>query len=175
MRKQFISVAALLLLLLTACGQTADTPPEQPPQPAQETTQPADPEPTPAPPEGEALSLLPAAEADLTADSYDTYREEDAMIEIVLLSNRAVTDFHYFTVDFREEESGLIFTRGTDLYAADALTPNRPLLLAIPFVETIPNRGVSYVDADGTLCQYTLAESGEDGSLFLLETAFETP
>ena len=174
MRKQFISLAALLLLLLTACGQTADTPPEQPPESSQETTQPADPESTPAL-EGEALSLLPAAEADLTANSYDVYREEAAATEIVLLPSRAVTDFHYFTVDFREEESGLIFTRGTDLYAADALTPNRPLLLAIPFVETIPNRGVSYVDADGTLCQYTLAESGKDGSLFLLETDLETP
>ena len=174
MKKQFISLTALFLLLLTACGQTGNTPTEQTPQPSQETTQPADPEATPAL-EGKALSLLPATEADLTAGSYDTYREEAAATEIVLLPSRTVTDFHYFTVDFREEESDLIFTRGTDLYTAEALTPDRPLLLAIPFVETIPNRGISYVDADGALCQYTLAESGKDGTIFLLETDLETP
>ena len=68
----------------------------------------------------------------------------------------------------------LTLTREDDLYTADALSPDRPLLLAIPFVETIPNRGVSYVDADGALRQYAIVESGKDGTIFLMEEVFDS-
>ena len=159
-------MAVSLLLCLTACGRPADSAPEQPPQQAE----PADP---PAL-EGEALSVLPAEDAGLTEGGYDAYREEDPMAEIVLLPTRSVTDFHYFAVGFREDGGQILLTREEDLYTADALSPDRPLLLAIPFVETIPNRGVAYVDADGTLRQYAIVESGKDGAIFLMEKAFDS-
>ena len=87
---------------------------------------------------------------------------------------RSVTDFHYFIVGFREGGDQLTLTRDDDLYTADALSPDRPLLLAIPFVETIPNRGISYVDADGALRQYAIVESEKDGTIFLMEEAFDS-
>ena len=96
------------------------------------------------------------------------------MAEIVLLPTRSVTDFHYFIVGFREDGDQLTLTRENDLYTADALSPDRPLLLAIPFVETIPNRGISYVDADGALRQYAIVESEKDGTIFLMEEAFDS-
>lgn len=96
------------------------------------------------------------------------------MAEIVLLPTRSVTDSHYFIVGFREGGDQLTLTREDDLYTADALSPDRPLLLAIPFVETIPNRGISYVDADGALRQYAIVESGKDGTIFLMEEAFDS-
>lgn len=159
-------MAVSVLLCLTACGQPADNTPKQPPQQAE----PADP---PAL-EGEALSVLPAEDTSLAEGGYDAYREADPMAEIVLLPTRSVTDFHYFIVDFREDGDQLTLTREEDLYTADALSPDRPLLLAIPFVETIPNRGVSYVDSDGALRQYAIVESGKDGTIFLMEEAFDS-
>ena len=96
------------------------------------------------------------------------------MAEIVLLPTRSVTDFHYFIVGFREDSELLTLTREDDLYTTDALSPGRPLLLAIPFVETIPNRGISYVDADGALRQYAIVESGKDGTIFLMEEVFDS-
>ena len=165
-------MAVSLLLCLAACGKPADHAPEQPPQQAETSDPPAQTEPPAL--EGEALSVLPAEDAGLTEGGYDAYREEDPMAEIVLLPTRSVTDFHYFTVGFREDGGQILLTREEDLYTADALSPDRPLLLAIPFVETIPNRGVSYVDADGTLRQYAIVESGKDGAIFLMEKAFDS-
>lgn len=164
-------MAVSLLLWLAACGQPTDHTPEQPPQQAE----PSEPPTQAASPalEGEALSVLLAEDAGLTEGGYDAYREEDPMAEIVLLPTRSVTDFHYFAVGFREDGDQLLLTREEDLYTADALSPGRPLLLAIPFVETIPNRGISYVDADGTLRQYAIVESGKDGTIFLMEEAFD--
>ena len=157
-------MAVSLLLCLAACGKPADNVPEQPPQQAETSDPPAL--------EGEALSVLPAEDAGLTEGGYDAYREEDPMAEIVLLPTRSVTDFRYFAVGFREDGDQLLLTREEDLYTVDTLSPDRPLLLAIPFVETLPNRGVSYVDADGTLRQYAIVESGKDGAIFLMEEVF---
>ena len=165
-------MAVSLLLCLTACGRPADSAPEQPPQQAESSNPPDQTEPPAL--EGEALSVLPAEDAGLTEGSYDAYRETDPMTEIVLLPTRSVTDFHYFIVGFREGGDQLTLTRDDDLYTADALSPDRPLLLAIPFVETLPNRGVSYVDADGALRQYAIVESGKDGTIFLMEEAFDS-
>lgn len=159
-------MAVSLLLCLTACGKPTGSTPEQPPQQAEPSKPPAL--------EGEALSVLPAEDASLAEGGYDAYREADPMAEIVLLPTRSVTDFHYFIVDFREDGDQLTLTRENDLYTADALSPDRPLLLAIPFVETLPNRGISYVDADGALRQYAIVESGKDGTIFLMEEAFDS-
>lgn len=165
-------MAVSLLLCLAACGKPADNVPEQPPQQAETSDPPAQTDPPAL--EGEALSVLPAEDAGLTEGGYDAYREEDPMAEIVLLPTRSVTDFHYFTVGFREDGGQILLAREEDLYTVDTLSPDRPLLLAIPFVETIPNRGVSYVDADGTLRQYAIVESGKDGTIFLMEKAFDS-
>ena len=159
-------MAVSLLLCLAACGKPTGSTPEQPPQQAEPSEPPAL--------EGEALSVLPAEDASLAEGGYDAYRETDPMTEIVLLPTRSVTDFHYFIVGFREGGDQLTLTRDDDLYTADALSPDRPLLLAIPFVETLPNRGVSYVDADGALRQYAIVESGKDGTIFLMEEAFDS-
>ena len=123
-------MAVSLLLCLAACGQPADHAPEQPPQQAEPSEPPAL--------EGEALSVLPAEDASLAEGGYDAYREEDPMAEIVLLPTRSVTDFHYFIVDFREDGDQLTLTREDDLYTADALSPDRPLLLAIPLWKRSP-------------------------------------
>ena len=165
-------MAVSLLLCLAACSKPADNVPEQPPQQAETSDPPAQTEPPAL--EGEALSVLSPEDAGLTEGGYDAYREEDPMAEIVLLPPRSVTDFHYFIVGFREGGDQLTLTREDDLYTADALSPDRPLLLALPFVETIPNRGVSYVDADGALRQYAIVESGKDGTIFLMEEAFDS-
>lgn len=161
-------MAVSLLLCLAACGKPTGSTPEQ--------TESSDPPAQTEPPalEGEALSILPAENAGLTGGGYDAYREADPMAEIVLLPTRSVTDFHYFIVGFWEDSELLTLTREDDLYTADALSPGRPLLLAIPFVETIPNRGVSYVDADGALRQYAIVESGKDGTIFLMEEVFDS-
>ena len=165
-------MAVSLLLCLAACGKPTGSTPEQTPQQTESSDPPDQTEPPAL--EGEALSILPAEDAGLTEGGYDAYREEDPMAEIVLLPTRSVTDFHYFAVGFREDGDQILLTREEDLYTADALSPDRPLLLAIPFVETIPNRGVSYVDADGTLCQYAIVESGKDGAIFLMEEDFDS-
>ena len=165
-------MAVSLLLCLAACGKPTGSTPEQTPQQTESSDPPDQTEPPAL--EGEALSILPAEDAGLTEGGYDAYREADPMAEIVLLPTRSVTDFHYFIVGFREDGEQLTLTREDDLYTADALSPDRPLLLAIPFVETLPNRGISYVDADGALRQYAIVESGKDGTIFLMEEVFDS-
>ena len=165
-------MAVSLLLCLAACGKPTGSTPEQTPQQTESSDPPAQ---TVSPAlECEALSVLPAEDAGLTEGGYDAYLKADPMAEIVLLPTRSVADFHYFIVGFREDSELLTLTREDDLYTADALSPGRPLLLAIPFVETIPNRGISYVDADGALRQYAIVESEKDGTIFLMEEAFDS-
>ena len=130
-------MAVSLLLCLAACGKPTGSTPEQTPQQTESSDPPAQTEPPAL--EGEALSILPAEDAGLTEGGYDAYREEDPMAEIVLLPTRSVTDFHYFIVGFREDGEQLTLTREDDLYTADALSPDRPLLLA-PAARGSPNR-----------------------------------
>ena len=57
----------------------------------------------------------------------------------------------------------------SELYSLDKLTPDRPFIAVWMPQGIVPHRGISFVDKNGTARYFAIAESGYDGSLFLIE------
>ena len=54
-----------------------------------------------------------------------------------------------------------------NMYSVDKLQPDRPLLVRLTMMGTIPNYGISYQDKQGRIKRFTITQSGMDGSLQL--------
>lgn len=144
---------------------------EIPPAPAPSGTAPAA---QPAEPESGSCVRAQWAQEVLTGLSdYERFRlgldEEQPLIWFS--AERAVTDFQVLTLALESiDEDGNARFVIEEVYTHGALTPEVPLLVRMELMGTIPNNGISYVDADGQTRYFTLGVSGYDGSLLL--TAF---
>lgn len=85
-------------------------------------------------------------------------------------TEHTVEDFKILslTLESIDEEGNVNFTVEEIDYHG-TLTPEEPLLVRMEFVGTIPNNGISYVDAEGATRYFLLNASGYDGSLLLTE------
>ena len=89
---------------------------------------------------------------------------------VVFTTNVDVSNFKVTALTLEDvSEDGKITFSVEDLYVLDTLTPERPLVAAIPFFGAIPTYGISYEDNDGTVRNFTVEVSGKDGSLILQE------
>ena len=89
---------------------------------------------------------------------------------VVFTTNVDVSNFMVTALTLEDvSEDGKITFSVEDLYVLDTLTPERPLVAAIPFFGAIPTYGISYEDNDGTVRNFTVEVSGKDGSLILQE------
>lgn len=67
-----------------------------------------------------------------------------------------------------DEEGNMTFFE-TELYYADRLTAERPLVLGMVFHGDTPGYGISYTDGNGRTRRFYIGMSGDEGSLFLGE------
>lgn len=106
-------------------------------------------------------------------DDFDEYAvgsqyEDD--ITIAFTTDRVITDVKVLALEFQDvTQDGTMIFDETVRYQQDELTPERPLIVGITMMGTIPNNGISYVDSNGDYRRYAITESGEDGSLLLME------
>ena len=104
--------------------------------------------------------------------AYDEFIADtsEAQVKIVFSVEGSVRDFKVLKIDFEDiNESGKPMFSVVELHTLDRLTPERPLVLGMTFWGSIPHYGISYVDESGTTRNYAVHESGEDGSLLLVE------
>lgn len=88
----------------------------------------------------------------------------------LLLSDYPVTDLKVLSLELKDvSQDGKITYSEREMYSLPVLFPSRPLLMTVTFEGSIPTRGISYVDADGTTRRFTLSLSGEDGTFLLTE------
>lgn len=111
-----------------------------------------------------------------TADSPSNYDEfivddgQNNQTAIFITTNSTVKEFKVLQLELEDfDETGEIEFKTSELLPMDELIPERALLLRIPFMGTIPNYGISFVDSIGQERYFILQESGRDGSLLLSE------
>ena len=103
---------------------------------------------------------------------YDKYVDGDSEygINVVFRANVAVDGFQYVSLDYVESTSdndNVNFEVENVLYAPPQLTPERPFVVTMLLDGTIPNRGITYIDENGTTRYFTISMSGQDNSLCL--------
>ena len=149
-------ILALLLLTLTACPK----PPVQKDPVEDDPVQ-----------EDAVLSVDFATEEALSKyDSYiDKYVEAEYVLKVLISTNTMIKEFRFFELGYREEGEDIVFFEDSLLFALDELTADKPLVVGVSFPGVLPTKGFSYVDTTKATKSFCIAESGEDGSLFLLE------
>jgi len=124
-----------------------------------------------------------SAEAIVTADyandafladtnSYDEVIIDlsEAQTRIVFTANATVKDFKYLEILLTDcIDDKCFFDIVEELYSTDSLRPERPLVIGMEFIGSIPNRGISFMDETGTIRYFSINQSGRDGSVYLLE------
>ncbi len=90
--------------------------------------------------------------------------------KVVFIPDKTVKDFKTFTLEFlNADEAGNISFLAEEVYAFDTLKPSSPLAIGMDFGGAVPNNGISYLDADGSVKSFTVQISGKDGSIVLCE------
>jgi len=177
-----IFIIALLLPALAACtgGESrSDTAPPPPageaPVTSPETEEAPEPEPVASPPS------VDAEEATISVD-YATdellgqfeivihnHTDEEYYERVVFSTSAGVKGFRFIEVDFREEDGEIVFFESGVLYSIDELLPEMAFVVPVEFFGSIPSRGIAYTDGNSAAKYFCVAQSGEDGSLFLVE------
>jgi len=133
----------------------------------------------------DTTNLLNAIRVDYASDELlanpGTYDEviidaSDPLAKVVFTANITVEDFKYLEILLTDCVGDMCsFDIVEELYSINELRPERPLVIGMVFMGSIPNRGISFVDETGTTRYFSINQSGRDGSLFLLEFEYPQP
>lgn len=104
---------------------------------------------------------------------YDEYTSENAtepIASVMFVSKDMLTKFKFLDITFEDiDENGNVQYSVIEQSTFAVLAPDRPLVVNMTMVGTIPNNGISFVDIHGNTRYFAISESGEDGSVFLQE------
>ena len=159
-----VLLALALAACLFACGGDKPQEPTSQPGPTSAPAQPADLTP--------AALQIELAEDNFTGDFHE-YNAGGEGLTYIIRTDKAVTEFRYFTVGHTVEGDEILLFPEDVLLELDGLTPEKPFAVTLWMPETIPYNGISYVNADGSQKFFTLGESGMDGSPLLVAFEFE--
>ena len=95
--------------------------------------------------------------------------EDEGYQRIAFTTTEAVKDFKFIEVGHRIEKDNFIFFEENVLCSIAELLPEEPLVVTWLEQGTIPHRGISFIDAEGITRYFSIAMSGKDGSLLLIE------
>ena len=178
--KRFLSLGIffMALLLLTSCGPKVEAPnaenPVSSPSDQVETPSSSGQGSNPAP--IKAVVSLDYASEELLSQK-GTFNEfvdvsSEYELKAAFTANTAVRDFKYVELSFSEAaaQNGEISLHVEKvLYSTNELSPEKPLVVTTQLDGAIPNRGISYLDENGTERYFTVSMSGQDSSLLLTE------
>lgn len=98
-----------------------------------------------------------------------TVDETEHSSELLLSPEVPVTDFRVVMLEYVESENDPSFHVIKELFAAENLTPEKPLVIQAELSGTIPGIGITYLDRNGDAKLYTISISGLDGAPLLTE------
>jgi len=123
-----------------------------------------------------SLSAMPevnvARERDAKPRNCDVFvaSESEYSMGVVFTVDRPVRDFAFLALEIKEmTPDGKAYFNTKELYKAEWLNPERPLLVKLVFIGDIPNNGISYTDRSGNKRTFALYPSGIDGTLLFTE------
>lgn len=182
MKKRWLArglLLAMIVMIAPSCGKDSNAETECKPaemEYAEHESKPTEME--AAEPEGDTavgeaeVSVAFADEMLSDGADYDTFTADvsEFQTEIVFTAAHRVKNFKVLALTYEgTDEDGKILFSQKELYTQETLLPDRPLVVGLTFIGTIPNYGISYEDANGTERCFAVEESGEDGSLLLME------
>ena len=95
---------------------------------------------------------------------------DEALPLVYFSTESTVEDFKVLSLTFESiDDNGNVKFAVEETYHHGILTPETPLLVRMELMGTIPNNGISYVDANGATRYFTVDVSGYDGSLLMTE------
>lgn len=97
-----------------------------------------------------------------------TIQEEGA--ELLILPKEALKDFRITYVEYDGDNDK--FNEVNELYTLPEITPDKPLILKC-IMPDLPGLKVSYIEQSGMKQSCVIAESGMDGSIFLIEQGID--
>lgn len=105
---------------------------------------------------------------------YDTFDTKvgalDEKVKVAFMGKGQVRDFKLLSLTLDDvTEDGEPIYGIAEIYAAEQLQANHPLVVDMLFMGSIPNYGISYLDQDGVMRYFTVEMSGYDGSILLTE------
>ncbi len=163
--KALIIGLLILLSVVSVCGCKAQeaTPTPDAPKPAGASgTNPAE----------QSDASVTVRRTDDLPDEYEEFTADtsEPQVKVLFSTDGVATDFKLLALTLDEvDEDGKMSFVSEEIYALDALTAERPLAASLAFTGAVPNNGFSYVDASGEKRSVALTESGQDGSLLLIE------
>lgn len=103
-------------------------------------------------------------------DEFDESEDLDYQVKVLFTTSTPVRDFKFLAGGYVEgENDSFSFVADSVLYAADTVSPDKPLVVGTVFHGDFPTRGISFVDENNTTRTFALGMSGKDGSLVLIE------
>lgn len=95
---------------------------------------------------------------------------DEALPLVYFSTENTVEDFKVLSLTFESiDDNGNVKFAVEETYHHGILTPETPLLVRMELMGTIPNNGISYVDANGATRYFTVDVSGYDGSPLMTE------
>lgn len=173
-----LSMVVITLLSFAACGTKengAGNDNTVPPQAEQGNASSATDQPGDAAPAKAVVSLDYATEALLgDKNAYEEFVDSSSEYEVkgVFTANTTVRQFKYVELSYNDTtaaDTKISFHVEKVLYSADVLSPEKPLVVTMELEGAIPNRGITYLDENGTERFFTISMSGQDASLLLSE------
>lgn len=113
---------------------------------------------------------LDASKPKLPKDYYEYVNEKSEYNSSILLSAIVpVKNLKVVSLEYTEDDKFEILK---ELFSIENMTSEKPLLLKEELSSTIPNLGVIYTERNGKIKEYTISESGLDGTVMLLDGSF---
>lgn len=103
---------------------------------------------------------------------YDEFTadQSDGCVRVLFTAKAPAKNFQFLALPFNwSDEDEEIKAQAQEIYFADTLMPERPLVVTMTFYGDLPSYGISYVDETDTTRFFYVILSGEDGSLLLSE------
>lgn len=104
---------------------------------------------------------------DIAAEYVDD--ESEYQVKVVFSTDAVVKNVKFLELGFSDENDELKLNVEKELYVLNELSPDSVFIVYMAFQGIIPDRGISYVDQDGTVRYYAVEMSGKDGSLLMTE------
>ena len=95
--------------------------------------------------------------------------ESDPKAGVVFSVNNPIKNFKVLSLHFKDFINNKPVFLVKELYTKEVFRPDRQLLVKFTFFGSIPNNGISYTDPTGKTRNYSVSQSGKDGSLVFSE------
>ena len=95
--------------------------------------------------------------------------DSEQTVTVSISANCDLNSFKIIELEFDDNNGTVSYRSVNTLFTLDSLPANTDFVINTVFIGALPNRAISFLDADNVERLYALTTSGADGSVFLYE------